>query len=746
MINLESGGIADYGLKTISKDGEVPRCRMSSAANVQDMGRRLWTNDEKRAFKRAKVFGIVAGFPPYSNAVLRGAGRAEACNANFNTANGYMENGSGAFYDLFSEAPGYVGIKTSHGEDDERKDEYSRIMSEEADRIIGNDPLFDYEMQQSIWNMVLYGCGPLIWEDVFRVFPVSVNSADFKVPERTKSDSDYYELVWIDRDYYPPQLFEFIENEEAARKAGWDVEYTKEVISNAMQIRQPDGRLYDWEWYATELKTNAVNYLDDTLVCRVGICFWKEFNGRISQAIVERENTGTTAVKYMFIHVGRYENFRQCVAPMYYDRGNGGLHHSVTGMGTKMYSAIEFENRLLCRLMDGAFAPKILFKPTSSEAAQKMQLAHLGDYGVVPAGWDMEQIPIQGFISEGLEMFKASSDLMRSNLSAYRNSSPMKQSGNPLTAKQVMYDASQQSALNKTTFNRYYRQLDLYYGEVVRRLCNFQSNDKRAEHFQTRCHDRGVPRECFGRLEMVRAVRVVGEGSAFMRKQSVAELMNVAQGFPEEGHNNWLNDMIAATAGQSAVNRYNPDKARKKLADDQTAEAMLQVAGMKIGVAPVVTSTQKPLRYAGIFLKSSVDALETLKQGANPQEVVKFLDLSVPACIAQVKRVMNDPIRKMAGQAILDQAERMGKIVDQIKRGLAQQQQQQAQLRKQQQDTLTDQQIRLLKVKGDLNLKSQKQQASLAMQSQKHRQNLAIADATAASQIHRENALATLRE
>lgn len=742
MLNVSDGSFIDEGLATLNPDGTPPECRVRSAASLQQLVRRLWTNDEKRSYKRSKVYGLVAGFPPYSRNNLRSAGRAEACNANFNTAASYMEAGAGAYYDLLSEAPGFVGIKTSHGDTEEKKDDYSRIMSEEADRIIAEDPLFDYEMQQSQWNMVLYGCGPLIWEDLFRVFPVSVQHADFKVIERTKADSEYFECAAIDRDYYPPQLYDFIRDEEQAEKSGWNVEYVKEVIRNAMQLRQPDGRLYDWAWYAEELKMNSVNYLDDTLVCRLAICFWKEFNGTVSQAIVERESTGTTAAEYLFIHVGRYNNFKECTAPMYFDRGCGGFHHSVTGMGVKMYSSMEFENRLLCRLMDGAFAPKILFKPTSTEATQKMQVNHFGDWGTITAGYEMQQSPVSGMIGEGLAMYRASSELMRNNLSSYKSGTPMKQEGNPLTAKQVMYDASQQSALSKTTFNRYYKQLDLLYGEIVRRLCNLNSTDERSKRFRERCHDRGVPEECFGRIEMVRAVRVVGEGSAFMRKQSVQELTQASGSFPEEGRQNWLNDLISSTVGQAGVSRYNPKKEQKKMADDQDVEASLQIAGMKVGMPPIIASSQNALRFAGAFLSAAVQALQSVRQGGNPQDVVKFLDLCIPGCLAHLRRIMNDPFRRQAAQQILKQVQQVGKMTDQIKKGLQQQAQKQKQLRMQQQAQLTDEAIKKQKVIGDLKLKAQKQQATLAMQVQKHRQGLAIADATSASNIHRNNLLA----
>lgn len=748
-------GYGDYGLETISPEGKVPETRMKSAAQVQDFGRRLWQNDEKRSKKRAQLNGLIGGFPPYRASAMRNAGMAQNCNANFNTAAAYMENGSGAFYDLFSEAPGIVNIKTSHGTE-EQKEDWSRILSEEADKIFHEDPLWDYEMQRSQWEMVLHGCGPLIFEDMYRVFPRSVSHGDFKLPERTRADVGYYEVAWADVDWYPPEAYEFIKDPESAKQVGWDVEYTRTRIANAMDIRQPEQRAYDWEFYEQELKNNSLSYYDDTKVVHVGYCWWKEFDGRITQAIVEREATGGSnagdkvgqdeSVKYLFFHRGRYANFREAMAAMYMDRGNGGFHHAVNGIGQKMYSAMEFENRLLCRLMDGAFAPKVLFKPTSTEVTQKMQLAHMGNFGVIPAGWEATESPISGFINEGLAMYRASSDLMRSNLSAYRQQSETPRQGNPETKFGRQLDAYQQSSLSKTTYNRYYRQLDTLYFEIIRRLCNLNSPDKRSKLYQKRCEDRGVARECFGRIESVEAMRVVGEGSAFLRKSSLSEITPLVPRMPEDGQNNWLNDMIAATCGQKSVGRYNPQKRQSELPSDQTFMALEGVGMMKLGIPPVVTSSQNAVTFAGTYLTSAVQALNSVQKGGNPMEVLKFLGLAGPAILAHLKRFAQDPLRKPVFQKMFQQWKQLGAATDKLKGIVQKQQQKQQQLRQQQQEQLSDEALKAQKIRGELTLKKQKQDATLAMQAQKHRQNLAIQDATAASNIHRQNRIAAFSD
>lgn len=738
---------------------------MRDAMATQNWVRRLSDNDEDggRSFKRARVNGLVDGNPPFRASKLREAGRGNACNVNWGIARSYLESGAGAFYDLYSEAPGFQSIETSFGQDLKRID-YGRVMSEEADRILEEDPSWDYEMQLSIWNMVLHGCGPLFFEDRYRILPRAVSCGNLKVPEFTPANTQYWDAGCLIIDYYPPQLYEFIADAEAATAIGWDVPYTKVVIENAMDLKTDQGIRRDWEFVQQELKNNSLNYMwDDSKINRLAYVFWREFDGTITQCIVERESTTGGAprqinatkplpetVRYLFFSRGRFNAWNEAVHPMYFDRGNGGYHHSVTGLGVKMYSAMEHQNRLICNLVDKANAPKTLFKPTSTEATQRFSLSHHGDYGILAPGYDAVQNPIAGMLNEGLEMNQVITQVMQGNLASYKQSVPTKQEGNPVTARQIMLDAQQQSSVSKTTYNRYYKQLDLLYTEIARRMFDLNSTDARAQRCQRRCVERGVPRECFGRIERVRAVRVIGQGSTFMRKVAVDSLMQYAGSLPEDGRENLLSDKIAVEAGQAAVGRYFPKNNKQKLPDEQTAEAMLQVAAMKIGVRPVITSQQNPVTFAGVFMNSAIQAINSVKQGGDITQVLAFLQLDGPAAGAHLQRFAGDPTRQQLHEEMVKHWKRLMQMTDKLK-AMAQRQMQQRKAQQQQSAAmLNDIQLKNMKARSDMAIKQAKARQQLSLHAERHRQDMAttnartqqdmaLADATTASDIHRQN-------
>jgi len=749
----------NYGtnaLETISPEGKVPKTRMEDARQVQDYCRRLINNDDKRSYKRSRVNGLVDGNPPYKLSKLRAAGRADACNVNWGIARAYLEAAVGAFYDLFSEAPGFVRIRTAFGDDAEKREEWSRGMSEEFDRILRRSKIWDYNMQVSINETVLHGPGPLLFEDEYRVLPKAFLAGDLKVPEFTKSDTTNWEIGMVQATYYPPELYEFIRNEKAAGARGWDVKYVKDVITNAMDINAgQSGTHADWESVQQMLKNNALSYYDDTRVCRVCHVFWKEFDGRITHAIVERDTTVNrkregraiseedTDVQFLFLSVGRYESFEQIIHPMYYDHGNGGWHHSVTGMGVKMFGAMEYQNRLLCNLSDKAFAPKILFKPTTTESAQKFSLAHFGDYAVLPGGFEWQQTGVAGLMNDGLAMNQELTNLMQSNLSTYRNQE-MKREGNPVTAREIMYEASQSAALSKTQFNRYYEQLDALYAEMYRRMSRANSSDGLAQEFRKRCKERDIPDGAINKIEKIEATRVTGQGSAFVRKQSLQNLWaTIAPRLSEEGSNNLLNDIIGAEAGQSAVERYNVNPSSEKMVTDQQAEALQWVGLMKVGVQPAVTSSQNPVTYAGTFLTAASQALESLSQGADPKEVLAFLNICGPAIAAHLKRFAGDPSRKTIFDAISAQWKQIAKLTDQLAAKVKAANAEQASQQQKTQTAMTDEQIKTAKLQSEIGLKTAKTKAQLDQSREKQglktaqaRQDMALKDAAAAVDIH----------
>ena len=129
--------------------------RLSDAREVQDMVQDMARADEARSNIRSKVKGLVDGNPPYNKNELRKNAQSYRCNVNFREAESFLNMGMSAFYDVFSEVPTYASVRINHT--NANVDEsYSKIITEEFDRMQKKDGNFDYLMQLSQHEMVLY--------------------------------------------------------------------------------------------------------------------------------------------------------------------------------------------------------------------------------------------------------------------------------------------------------------------------------------------------------------------------------------------------------------------------------------------------------------------------------------------------------------------------------------------------------------------------------------------------------------
>lgn len=235
-----------------------------------------------------------------------------------------------------------------------------------------------------------------------------------------------------------------------------------------------------------------------------------------------------------------------------------------------------------------------------------------------------------------------------------------------------------------------------------------------------------------------------------LRQQSLTQMLGIAQQFrgtwPENGVLMLLRDSAAAIGGTALSNRYFPGSDVKRLPSDHVAFAMDQVAGMKVGVPPVLTDSQDHATYIGVFLQAATQSIQSLSQGGNPAEVASFLELAGPAIQAHLNQIASDPSRKALVKQVGEQLKQLSSIHDKLVEQLHRQQQQQAQQQAQQAQVMSEQQLAQWQAQMDEQIKMFKAQADAQRKDRKaitdaQRTNLTttqqmrLKDATTAHQI-----------
>ena len=735
-------------LANISKGGKAPDSRLNDAREVQDMVKQIIRADEYRAKTRAKLKGLVDGNAPYSSAELKRTGQSYRTNVNFREGESYLNQGVSAFYDVFSEVPTYATVEVDHGTKDESV-RYGRIITDEFDKLLKKDDDFDYLMQLSQHEMVLYGIGPMVFEDTNDWRCRAVKASHLLVPDGTKSNVSDWTMAVIRSTYQVHELYGFIRNEEAAKKAGWDVASARKAIIKA----SPEDKLSSentWEWYQQQIRNNDLSFSAKCDVVKVDHVYYREFpsdenpEGAISHCIIEELGE---AKKFLFRKVGRYDNWNEVVHCLYYDKGDG-YHHSVKGMGVKMFSALELKNRLKCSLVDSAVArTSIHLKPQSPNDLTRTNIVQMGPYSIMPPNFEMQQTNTAGVLDAPMAVDKDLDGLLQATLSSYRPR--LEKDGNPRTATEIDAIMSQQSTLGKTQLNRYYAQLDMLFAEKYRRAINpdytkVMPGGGMALKFQKACRDRGVPAACMSKTLKVQTTRSAGRGSPYARQAVMSQLMGLVNMLPEGGRHSVIEDNIAALAGWSSVARYLPEpKADLTTQEQQQETARENILFKTGGIIPVSSGDNHAIHAAG-HLQAGSEAAEVLngQQGVNPEEIATFLRAMLEHTSGHMEELALDGSRKDMMKMLEDQFGQLSSLYEEILNEINnQQQQQQEAVAEGEQAGATaagldpKEQLEQAKFEREEARRDAKVQADIQRKASKAQQDIALKDAKTAAKL-----------
>jgi len=550
------------------------------------------------------------------------------------------------------------------------------------------------------------------------------------------------------------ELYNPIRDADRAKSIGWNPTAVLEACGRAMPESSATANAsMDWELMQQELRNHDLYHMSRSSTVQIAHIFVKEFTNKVSHLIIEERDGRSSGEQpdgvFLYKKIGRFDSFRQVVCPMFYDIGDG-TWHSIKGLAIKLCPFIEIKNRLNCSVVDNAFINmSVLVRPTNSQAATNAAIMHLGPLSILPPNVEIQQWGLTGRMEEGLAVENALTRKLESNLGQYRKPL-LKEQGNPATATQVTYDAAKEAALGKGAVNRFYVQMDMLLEQMFKRavnpnLCsdNKGQNDCAME-FQRRCIDAGVPKAKMQKPKFIRATRNIGNGSIFLRQQTVLQTAQFVPMLNEAGRQAWLDDAIAVMAGTEAVARWNPKQELSQQLQDEAAYAMMENAVLNMGAPVRWTNSQNNAVHAATHLKAAGDAVNSL----NPQnnggrgdaaQVLSFLDMAGPHIALHLEKMRVDPTQGRLLKLFEGQFQELAKITDQLKKGaqqaMQQRQKQAAQMRERQQQVMTNGQLDRIELESKLSNQRLKTQEGLRQKEEKHVQNAAIKDAQSASSI-----------
>lgn len=753
-------------LQNLSQSGKPPETRLKSASACRNMYNSAKQHNAKRDARDAYVKGLVDGNPPYSAERLKATGQAHRFNFNNGEAESFLNVAITAFYDILTEVEHRAHVEIPAEVPDAPR--LSDLATEQFDWLVDQDDRLDFNFQVSIHEMVLYGRGPMIWEDDLDWRSTAILHQELKLPEGAKSNIVEWDRCWIDKSYRVDELYQFIADENAAKSAGWNVEAVKKAIMNATASAYPEGG-NDWMRTQRWIRENDTYAGEQSeRVCCVRMLY-KEFSkdgedGEISEAWVSLDEETDD---FLFQEIGRYTDWRQALNAFFYDRGDGSAN-GVRGLGVKMFSMLQARQRLQNAMADAAMlrSAVLLRALGSGTNAQQLSIAPVGSFVVIPTQFAVEQPNSAGALDAPLAVSRDLDNTLSANLGQYR-ARMEKPEGNPRTAFEVNAEIQKQTILGKTQIARYYQQLDEYWAEVFRRAVSDRIPEKTSNRwlklaleFQRRCTERGIPLNLLRKCR-VTARRTAGQGSQYVRSLALGNLFQTLYPvLPEDGKQNLTNDMIASAVGRHAVDRYNPAPPIRAGESQQRWEAQVENDTIRNRGQVTITPYQNDVIHLQEHLAFASQAAQSLQQGADSLDIYGVLQASGGHMALHLQRLATNPMRADEFKILEKQFTELAKITDQLAAQIQQMQQaqaeqaqmaQQAQALESRQDpefrlkvAETEARLALKKQKqdGDMALKLEKQQANLEMQTRNQLNQQVRTDATTAQQMTLKNAQA----
>jgi len=688
----------------------------------------------------ARIQGIYDRNPPYRQEELDRQGRGYQTNVNTGEMEAIIDANTAAAHEAIIEVSSLITSRVDPffvtGSDPSEASNFSLIIDEEYTRTLHAWEGFFYNCDLATKESFKYGLGFQLWPDEFDWRSRAYRSSALLFPPRSRNIVEELDLILV-RDEIPVRtLFEQIEDEEAAREAGWNVPHVRDVIAATYNFGASANRADEeyqisiWESVQQKIKNNdpEAERQEFAGVKVVHFAVQEADTGEVSHLIIsESEVNGRQ--DFMFESIRRFPKMSSLLWLLTFDNGDGYLR-SIKGMGHRAFMHTDLSNRMFCTLMDGGqVASSLLVQPASGTDLNRLEMVRLGAVTVVPPGLNVIQSSFTPPVNHLISLRQMSSELLNNNLGVFRA-----RSENPLvrpaekTAAQVQFEASKEARFEKNRATHRYLAWDRWHEETFRRLTDKEyllpgmtpdealeifnvsgSIDevfdeikikrpglKEALTFVFNCVKRGVPLNLFFAPDAisVRATRAIGLGSESLKRDALNQLMQARSSMDEVGRRNTEREWTASlVGGYSSVDRFYAQINRDEIPSNETTIATLEnndfAEGSRLPVG-VDQSHSIHLRVHSATAVQFIQQFQTAPETLNLPRVLQFLTSAIPHMQAHLELLSVDPTRKDQVEALQQMMQGIIRGFGAIRQNVEQLQEKQQQLRAQQEKELED--------------------------------------------------------
>jgi hypothetical protein len=427
----------------------------------------------------------------------------------------------------------------------------------------------------------------------------------------------------------------------------------------------------------------------------------------------------------------------------------------------------DLSNRYLCRVFDaGWLTSGMVLQPSTTLDLSRLQFVQHGPYTVLPPELKAVQSTFMPQVQQLIQLREVSEAVMRNNTGTYRQYDEGASDGGAdrKTARQVVEETSKEAKFEKATIAFRYKQLDLLYREMWRRVLASDyaksvvdyPGKEAAKAFLDRCEARGVKSsELVGKADkyLVSATRAVGMGSLGVKYDLTNQVLGARPMLDAQGQATALRDWLAVRVGYRNVGRYAQPMSRDMAPTNELSIAVLENNDLMQGQQCQVGTDQLHKVHIGAHLQAViVPVLQAAQrqQIADPSKALQALQAALPHIGAHLQLVAQDKAQGDYAKGISEILKQADGVARQLQSAVEQmQRQQQAQAQQQQQKVqeaekvLQDRELesKIHEINTKAQLEAMKQQSLNDMRKQKTEEQMAISKEKAGADNERKGAV-----
>lgn len=445
------------------------------AANVV---RRLEYENRDRNLKNARITAKYNAERPQSPSTLRTEGLGWKSNFSTKPLASLIDRVAPRFSSALDSLKSFTSsaLPSDHPRAAEKSDEFQREITE----TIRRHPEWRTFVGDVAQENALFGYTAAAWTTRWDWVPKHFRQDSFYLPTGTKQYPDNAQLVVLRETFLPHELLELVQDQEAAKLAGWDIPNCIESINNAMPV-QVRSKSSDWARMYEDLNREssvAYSYYSGAKVVLAYSLFVRECTGKVTHWRID----GRT-YKPLFKNEDAFDSMQQACVFFSFQHGNGTMHGS-KGIGREVYNLASVLDRSRNEVVDRLhLSGKVIVQGPERDVA-RFRMSVLGGVIYIPSGFTIATQRIDGDVEPFITLDQYIQQMMDQIVG---NVSPATFGDRDRVTKgEVDVVAARQEESKDIVLSRFLTQFSILITEMQKRMCSPDVQDDICKAMQSR--------------------------------------------------------------------------------------------------------------------------------------------------------------------------------------------------------------------------------------------------------------------